>query len=386
MPRPPMSRRSALRSFAGIGALALGAAACGPGDEPTSSASSSTASGVKASGRRFGAEWDSHTRTFMSWPALESVWFEDLPAVRGDIARVARAVAEYEAVVLMARPEQVDAAQRACGSQVEVIPLEVDDLWARDIVPVFVEESDGRLLGVDFNFNGWGDKQEHRNDARVGRLLLAKYDIARSKAPLVAEGGSFETDGEGTLLLTESSVVNKNRNPGKSRDQIEAELKSTLGVEKVLWLAGVRGQDITDAHVDSLVRFTAPGVVLVDQAYPGSPPDVWSRSADQARSVLKEATDARGKRLEVVGLPQPDLDKITGRGDDFVSTYANFYVANGAVFMPRFGDARADDRAKGILQDHFPTRDIVPVEIDTIAGGGGGIHCSTHDQPGKPAA
>ncbi|MFB7708465.1 agmatine/peptidylarginine deiminase [Streptomyces sp. NPDC056105] len=381
-----MSRRSALRSFAGLGALALGAAACNPGDELSSSSSSSSGSGAKTSGRRFGAEWDSHTRTFMSWPALESVWFEDLPAVRADIARVARAVAEYEAVVLMARPEQVDAAQRACGSQVEVIPLEVDDLWARDIVPVFVEESDGRLLGVDFNFNGWGDKQEHRNDAQVGRLLLKKYGIARSKAPLVAEGGSFETDGEGTLLVTESSVVNKNRNPGKSRDQIEAELKSTLGIEKVLWLAGVRGQDITDAHVDSLVRFTAPGVVLVDQAFPGSPPDVWSRSADQARSVLKKATDARGKRLEVIDLPQPDLDRITGTGDDFVSTYANFYVANGAVFMPRFGDTRADDRAKGILQEHFPTRDIVPVKIDTIAGGGGGIHCSTHDQPGKPAA
>jgi agmatine deiminase len=142
-------------------------------------------------------------------------------------------------------------------------------------------------------------------------------------------------------------VVNKNRNPGKSRDRIEAEIKSTLGVEKVLWLAGVRGQDITNAHVDSLVRFTAPGVVLVDQAFPGSPPDVWSRSAGQARSVLKKATDARGKRLEVIDLPQPDLDRITGTGDDFVSTYANLYVANGAVFMPRFGDTRPTTVRRG---------------------------------------
>lgn len=103
--------------------------------------------------------------------------------------------------------------------------------------------------------------------------------------------------------------------------------------------------------------------------------------------MFKDATDARGKRLEVIDLPQPDLDRITGRGDAFVSTYANFYVANGAVFMPRFGDAAADDRAKkGILQEHFPKREIVPVKIDTIASGGGGIHCSTHDQPGKPAA
>ncbi|MGD3108292.1 agmatine deiminase family protein [Streptomyces sp. YGL11-2] len=377
-----MSRRNVLRSFAGVGAFALGAVACGPRGTPA--APPSLPSSRKQEGRRLGAEWESHTRTFMSWPALESVWGEQLPSVREDIARVARAVAEYESVVLMARPEHQDAAQRACGSQVEVIPLMVDDLWARDTVPLFVEDSGG-ILGVDLNFSGWGGKQEHRNDAQVGRLLLGKYDIPRAKAPLVAEGGSFETDGEGTLLITESSVVNENRNPGKSRDQIEAEIKSGLGVEKVIWLAGVRGKDITDAHVDSIARFTAPGVVLVDRAFPNSPPDVWSRAADQARTVLKDATGARGRSLEVVDLPQPDLDKITGRGDAFVSTYANFYVANGAVFMPRFGDATADDRAKGILQDHFPRRDIVQVKIDTIASGGGGIHCSTHDQPGKPA-
>ncbi|MCC3779499.1 agmatine deiminase family protein [Streptomyces sp. UNOB3_S3] len=372
-----------MRSFAGIGALALGATACDSSD--TSNASISPPSSRKATSRRFGAEWDSHSRTFMSWPALETVWGRQLPSVREDIARVARAIAEYEPVVLTARPEQRDAAQRACGSQVEVIPLMVDDLWARDTVPVFVEDARG-VLGVDLNFNGWGNKQEHRDDAQVGGTLLAKYDVPRVKAPLVAEGGSLETDGAGTLLVTESSVVNKNRNPGKSRDQVEADIKSSLGIEKVIWLAGVRGKDITDAHVDSIARFTAPGVVLVDRAFPDSPPDVWSRAADQARSVLKDATDARGKRLEVVDLPQPDLDRITGRGDAFVSTYANFYVANGAVFMPRFGDAKADDHAKGILQDHFPKRDVVQVKIDTIASGGGGIHCSTHDQPGKPAA
>lgn len=321
----------------------------------------------------------------MAWPALDAVWMQDLRYVREDIARIARAVGEYEAVVMMARPEQVDAAQRACGSTVEVIPLAVDDLWARDTVPVFVEEG-GKVIGVDFNFNGWGEKQEHKNDGQVGRLLLQKYGIPRVQAPLVAEGGSFETDGEGTLLITESSIVNDNRNRGKNRDVIGAELKRTLGVETVVWLAGVRGEDITDAHVDSLVRFTAPGVVLLDRSHPSTPADSWSRSADQAKSVLSKATDARGRKFEVIDLPQPDLDKITGRGDDFVSTYANFYVANDAVFMPKFGDRQADDRARGILQEHFPKRDVVPVAIDMIASGGGGIHCSTHDQPGKPAA
>ncbi|MER6023312.1 agmatine deiminase family protein [Streptomyces anulatus] len=379
--RPP-TRRTVLRTLGGLGVLAFGAAACGPDD----SASGTVGTGsdrAPEGARRFGAEWDSHARTFMSWPALESVWAEDLPYVREDIARIARAIAEYEYVVMLARPDQQKAAQRACGSQVEVIPLAVDDMWARDTVPVFVEEG-GEVIGVDFNFNGWGDKQEHTNDARVGRTLLTKYGIPRVEAPLVAEGGSFETDGEGTLLITESSIVNENRNPGLSRDDIEADLIETLGVDKVVWLKGVRGQDITDAHVDSLVRFTAPGVVLLDQAFPGTPPDSWSRAADQARAVLSKATDARGRRFEVIDLPQPDLDRITGEGDDFVSTYANFYLANDSVFMPRFGDRKADDRARGILQEQFPDRDIVPVVIDTVASGGGGIHCATHDQPGKP--
>lgn len=168
--------------------LALGASACGPGEsgQPAAASPAAGQASKAAVARRLGAEWESHTRTFMSWPALASVWAEDLPYVREDIARVARAIAEYEHVVLMARPDQQAAAQKACGSEVEVIPLQVDDLWARDTVPVFVEEG-GKVTGVDFNFNGWGNKQEHKNDAQVGRTLLPRYGIPRTQAPLVAE-------------------------------------------------------------------------------------------------------------------------------------------------------------------------------------------------------
>ncbi|WP_441251805.1 agmatine deiminase family protein [Kitasatospora sp. McL0602] len=381
-----------MRSAAGAGLLALGGVACAPLEEEaepgTSSApSSSTALSQGATpGRRFGAEWESHARTFMSWPASTGIWDSQLPDVRQDIAGLARAVGGYEPVVMFARPGQEGAAQRACGSDVEVVALAVDDLWARDTVPVFVEDS-GTLKGVDFNFSGWGNKQkEHGNDTKLAEAVLGKYGIPRIGTPVVAEGGSFETDGQGTLLVTESSVVNERRNPGKSRDEIEAELKKALGVSKVIWFAGVRDKDITDAHVDCLVRFAAPGVVLLDQPFPGAPEDVWSRSAAQAKEVLKDATDATGKPLTVIELPQPDPDRITGKGDAFVSSYINFYVANKSLFLPRFGDSAADDRAQQILREHFPGRDIVPLKIDNIASGGGGIHCSTHDQPGKPAA
>ncbi|MFD9889782.1 agmatine/peptidylarginine deiminase [Amycolatopsis sp. NPDC059027] len=378
----PLSRRTALRTLAGIGMTAVGAAACSRPEAPLTRAtgpSPATALSTSAGTRRFGAEWENHARTFMSWPTA-TIWDDELPAVRADIAGLARAIADHESVVLLARPEDVDGAKQACGAGVEVLPIPVEDLWARDTVPVFVEEA-GKVMGVDFNFNGWGGKQSHDNDSGVARAVLARYGIPRVQTSIVAEGGSFETDGKGTLLVTESSLVNDNRNRGKTRQQIEDELKQTLGVTKVIWFAGVRGKDITDAHVDCLVRFVAPGIVLVDKAAPDSPADIWSQAADQARTVLASATDASGKAFQVIDLPQPDPDRVTVRGSKSVISYVNFYIGDKAVFIPKFGDAAADDRARQILREHFPSRDVVPVKIDTIASGGGGIHCATHDQP-----
>ncbi|MFF3066632.1 agmatine/peptidylarginine deiminase [Kitasatospora sp. NPDC057936] len=392
----PLARRTVLRSLAGAGLLALGATACastgdpdepaapssGAADQPTGAApvEPSPTAPAAARGRRLGGEWEKHERTFMAWPASENVWGEQLGGVRKDIAEVANAIAEREPLVLLVRPGQESSARKACGSAVELLSSPVDDLWARDTVPVFVEEG-GKVKGVDFNFSGWGGKQEHTNDARLARAVLDRYGIERIETPITAEGGSFESDGQGTLLITESSVVNDNRNPGRTRDQVEAELKQALGITKVIWLAGVKGKDITDAHVDCLARFAAPGVVFLDRAFPGTPPDVWSRAADQARSVLADATDATGKKLKVIEISQPNPDKITGRGDAFVSSYMNFYIGDKGVYLPLFGDPKADDHAQDVFRDHFPGREIVPLQIDTIASGGGGIHCSTHDQP-----
>ncbi|GHF89645.1 porphyromonas-type peptidyl-arginine deiminase [Kitasatospora xanthocidica] len=392
MSQSPLARRTVLRSLAGAGVLALGLTACAAeGDDPADPASPAAPTTAPAGdapaqppapahGRRLGGEWEKHERTFMAWPASEHVWAEQLGAVRKDIATVARAVGEREPAVLLVRPGQESSARNACGSDVELLSVPVDDLWARDTVPVFVEEG-GKVKGVDFNFSGWGGKQEHTNDARIARAVLQKYGIERLETPITAEGGSFETDGQGTLMVTESSVVNDNRNLGRSRDQVEAELRKALGVTKVIWLAGVKGKDITDAHVDCLARFVAPGVVFLDRAFPGTPPDVWSRSADQARAVLAEATDATGRKLKVIEVDQPDPDRITGRGDAFVSSYMNFYIGDKGVYLPKFGDARADGHAQELFGDQFPGREVVPLQIDTIASGGGGIHCSTHDQP-----
>ncbi|MFF3026587.1 agmatine deiminase family protein [Microbacterium sp. NPDC057944] len=383
-----MSRRSLLAA-AGLGMLGAGALlGCAPENDaaptrPTDDHAEESADEGKEHGmRRMPAEWESHELTVMSWPTA-LIWGEDLAWVRDDIAGLARAIAEFEPVVMLASPGDVAGAARKCGRAVEVRELPVDDLWARDTVPVFVEGPEG-VVGVDFGFNGWGGKQEHPHDGAVARELLRDFGIPRVASDVVAEGGSFETDGRGTLLITESSIVNDNRNPGRSRDDIEARLRDLLGMRTVVWFDGVYGEDITDAHVDSLVRFTAPGVVLLDVPGPGAPDDVWSRSTAQARSVLAEQTDADGRRFDVVELPQPDFAEIRGGGDDFLASYVNFLIGNGAVYVPEFGDRRADDRAQGILREQFPGREVVPVAIDTVASGGGGIHCATHDLPGTP--
>ncbi len=396
------SRRLLLRSGSALAALAAleGCGSSAPSSAPSSSSSSvpssapssalssspvPSASGAAAAQQLMPAEWRPHTRTLMAWPALTEVWGDQLPNVRQDIARVAQAVAQFEPVLLMARPDQSEEAKQLCGSTVEVVPLMVDDLWARDTGPTFVTGPQG-LAGVDFNFNGWGGKQTHDNDSQVARNFLAAYGINRIQAPITAEGGAIEVDGEGTLMATESSLVNQNRNPGKSRDQIEAALRDLLGVSRVIWFQGVAGQDITDCHIDALARFAEPGVVALHRPAADTPPDIWSRASDQALAVLADATDAKGRKLRVVELTEPDFSKIQGQGKDFLATYLNYYVVNGGVIMPQFGDQAADDKAAATLADLHPGRKVVQVSINAVAAGGGGIHCSTQQQPaGTPA-
>ncbi|MFE3504702.1 agmatine deiminase family protein [Kitasatospora sp. NPDC059160] len=380
------SRRALLQSGAAFAALALagGCSSDSTADEqpgPSSPAAGTPApSGSQAAARAMPAESGPHTRTFMAWPALEEVWGDQLPGVRQDIASLAQAVAGFEPVVLLARPDQADQARQACGSSVEVLELMVDDLWARDTGPTFVTGAQG-LAGVDFNFNGWGGKQTHANDGQVARNLLDHYGITRIQAPITGEGGGIEVDGEGTLMACESSWVNDNRNPGKSRDQIEADFKDLLGVRKVIWFKGVAGQDITDCHVDALARFAEPGTVVLHRPAADTPPDVWTTASNQAVQVLQTATDAKGRTLKVVDLPEPDFDLIQGAGKNFLATYINYYVCNGGVIVPKFGDQAADDKAAGIIGDLHPGRKVTQVSINHIAAGGGGIHCATQQQP-----
>lgn len=385
MDTPVTSRRRLLQ----LGAAALPLAALGSA-WPTAARAATTPSGATL---RMPAETDPHVRTFMAWPALSSIWSTQLGAVRDDIARVAYAISRYEPVVMLAGPEQAADARYICGSGavhgIDVIEIANDDLWIRDFGPTFVV-APGGIAGVDTNFNGWGKTgtayyQPYANDAAAAATLLTQYGVPRIQASFVGEGGSLETDGQGTLMATISSLVNSNRNPGMAQEQVEQALKSALGIDKVIWVPGLAGQDITDCHIDCLARFVAPGHVILDQPGPGTS-SKWVAVYDETKRVLQSATDAQGRRLTITELPGPDRRYIRGRGTDFLSSYTNYYTVNGAVLVPQFGDSYADGVAYSILRDMYPGRDIVQVGIDNIASGGGGIHCATQSQPVAPPA
>ena len=200
-----------------------------------------------------------------------------------------------------------------------------------------------------------------------------------NQSGLVLEGGGIEVDGHGTAIITESCVLNKNRNPGVSKAQCELELKRLLGLEKILWLPGVKGKDITDGHTDFYARFARPGVVIA--GYDPDPESFDHAVTKRHLEILRAATDAQGRKLEVVVLQAPSKVRDKFASDDFAAGYINFYVCNGAVIAPEFGDAQTDAAAKRELQRVFPGREVVQINIDAIAAGGGGIHCTTQQEP-----
>jgi agmatine deiminase len=208
----------------------------------------------------------------------------------------------------------------------------------------------------------------------VARRVDARFE----RAALVGEGGGVECDGDGTLIATESCWVNENRNPGLSRRQIERELLVEFGAEKMIWLPGLRGRDITDDHVDATSRFVRPGVVMV-QVPPRSRDDAWARDARQQLRILSGSRDARGRRLEVIEMAGPREVRSSYPG--FLDSYVNFALANGAVVTAQFGDRERDRACRHTLREAFPDREVVQLNVDRLHKGGGGIHCVTQQQP-----
>ncbi|WP_308379707.1 agmatine deiminase family protein [Streptomyces sp. ISL-43] len=262
-----------------------------------------------------------------------------------------------------------------------MIELPLDDSWFRDSGPIFVLGPDGQRAGVDFRFDAWGGKHfPYDTDDKIAAALLEHFGVDRIDSRMILEGGAITVDGEGTLITTEQCLLHPNRNPGVSQAQLEAAMCAAFGASEVVWFKGVLGRDITDDHVDATSRFLAEGSGLVQMPL-AKDTDAWSNDARQQYQILSTAINAQGHPVAVTKLQGPDYDKIRSRSRDFVGSYANYYVCNGAVIAPQFGDSGADAAARTTLQRAFPGRVIEQLDIDNLGAGGGGIHCVTQQQP-----
>ncbi|MEM7111173.1 MAG: agmatine deiminase family protein [Chloroflexota bacterium] len=332
------------------------------------------------------AEWfmpdenEPHKRTWMAFGASAGVWGRELlPEVQENLATIALTIAQYEPVSMLVREDEYDLARELVGSSVELIVSPLDDLWMRDTGPLFVLTEDGDQAAVDFNFNGWGEKQDYSRDAKVANFVAQQAGVEVINTDLILEGGCIEVDGHGTAIITESCVLNNNRNPGVSKAEVEEELLALLGLEKIIWLPGIKGRDITDGHTDFYARFARPGVVVA--AYEPDPESFDHEVTIKHLEILQAATDAQGRQLEVIVLEGPLDIPEEYDAEDFAAGYIGFYVCNGAVIMQGFGDGPADRAAMQAVQRAFPDREVVQININGIAAGGGSVHCATQQEP-----
>lgn len=323
------------------------------------------------------AEWAPHECCWMAWPCRLSLWGPGYEAACLGYAATARTIAAFEPVKILTPGNLLAMATLQLARKAEIVVAEVDDSWTRDTAPTFLIGTDGRAAGVAWRFNGWGNRAHpHEQDARLAAALLAELKLPCYKAPLVLEGGAVHVDGQGTVLTTEGSVLNANRNPTLDRRQVEERLVLYLGVRKILWLPHGLVDDATDGHVDNVARFAGPGRVLcavaTDRAHRN-----WS-PLEENRQRLAGMSDALGRRLELIELPLPRPRQ--GPNGQLPLSYVNFYIANGGVVIPAFDDPM-DEPARRLVADVFPEREVVQVPVLDIVRGGGGIHCITQQQP-----
>ncbi len=362
---------------------------------------------LTAEGYSFPFEGEAHAGVIVELPYRADVWREGALPAAGEFVQVITAIAQFEPVIaacddraralypkLVAKLEQT--------ANVTVVPARYDDAWARDNVPVFVRSRNGKVAAVDFGFNAWGGTfnglySSWDDDNALGRTLIADklgYDRLADKG-FILEGGSIHTDGKGTLLTTAECLLSQGRNPNLSKEQIEAELKATLGIRKVIWLPYGVYRDETTGHVDNIACFLDETHVLL--GFPIGDRDPQYRRSKADEEVLKNETNAQGQPLEVIRMPMPGplfatakeaagLTSVDGSkprlaGERLAGSYVNFLMGEKYIVMPAF-NCPEDSRAKNILERFYgETKKVIQVPGREILLGGGNIHCITKQIP-----
>ena len=335
------------------------------------------------------AEWVRHEATLLTWPHDATIW-EDLheDAMR-TFGELAARLSRVERVDLAVHDDAADQAARAalreadaCEANVRLLRLPADDVWARDHGPLIVYREHRDLTrsreAVAFRFNAWGGKFAHSRDALLSAGFAANLQLPYHRYPLVAEGGALEVNGAGHLLTTESVLLRPTRNPGWAAPAVEQLLGDALGVTQVTWLVeGLEGDD-TDGHIDDIARFVDERTIVAVAPPPGHPDhEVMAENWER----LRAARDAAGEPFRLVPLPVPQ--PLSHRGCPCPASYANFYIANGLVLVPTFGQP-TDAEALDVLARLFPRHRVEGLDSSTLITQSGAIHCVTQQVPIAP--
>lgn len=355
----------------------------------------------RADGFHMPAEWAPHSQTWMVWPERPDNWRNGGKPAQAAFTAVAKAIAQFEPVTVCVSAAQYENARaRLDDDNIRLVEITTDDAWVRDTGPTFVINDSGDVRGVDWAFNAWGGFDgglywPWLRDDQVARKILEIEGCKRYRTEgFVLEGGSIHVDGEGTLITTEECLLNKNRNPHLSREEIEAVLREHLAIDTVIWLPDGLYNDETDGHVDNFCCYVRPGEVLL--AWTDDENDPNYPRCQAAMRVLESARDAKGRQLTVHKMPIPGplhataeecagVDMVEGsqeRSPDvrLAGSYVNFLIVNGGIVAPSFDDPK-DEEARAILERVFPEHRVVMVPGREILLGGGNIHCITQQQP-----
>jgi agmatine deiminase len=326
------------------------------------------------------AEWAPQKAIWTAWPADPDEWNGDLASPRRDVAVLVRALGRSNRVrVLVATPEAETSAVAELGGAAEIFPARYGDIWLRDTGPIFARTELGPIA-LRFRTNGWGGKFDLPGDATVGDDIALLAGVAVLKFDFVLEGGAIEHDGEGTILATRQTLLNDNRNAW-TEAEAEAALGDAFGARRIIWLDQGLLNDHTDGHIDAIARFVAPGRVVCQS--PCGSDDPNAEMLEEIAHALETATDAQGRKLEVIRIPSPGL-VVNDLGEAAPASHVNFVIANGVVAVPVYGTPSAD-RAVASLQDIFPDRKVVGLPSRGLLGsgiaGGGSFHCITREEP-----
>ncbi len=336
---------------------------------------------------RWPAEWEPHAATWIAWPHNQATWPQRFAPIPGCFADIIRTLARYEPVHVLSGGKSVMSEARAMVGRLPNVTLHdipTNDVWIRDYGPTFLQgPAAGEVSLIDWQFNSWGEKYAAWDlDNAVPQRIAERFALRRFAPGIVMEGGSIDGNGAGLVMTSESCLLQPQRNPGLSRQEIEKLLLRYLGASRIIWLAGgpVAGDD-TDGHIDQLARFVSPTKIVL--AVEDDPCDVNYQALRTNLRMLDMCRHEGPTTLEIIPLPMPR--PIYVEEQRVPASYCNFYIANGCVLVPMFDDP-ADEQACSILRSLFDDREIVGLPARDLIWGLGALHCMTQQQPKEPLA